>query len=73
MFFPSYYTIFQKEGLTSGEVCQLGAPSPQVYIGGTPKLSQVGSTVLSPVRKWVVVSVLNVVEELEISVPPACH
>ena len=61
----------QKENW-QGEVCHLSVPWPQVYVGGPLKLSQVGSTVLRTVRKWVVVSVLNVAEELEMS-PPACH
>lgn len=54
-----------------GEVCHLSVPWPQVSVGGGPKLWQAGSTVLRTVRKWVVVSVLNVAEELEMS-PPAC-
>lgn len=65
-------TLSPERGLGGGEVCHLVVPSPQVYIGRTPKLSPIGLTVLRHERRWVVEFVLNMAEELEMS-PPACR
>ena len=59
-------------GLAGSDICYLTAPLCQVYMGGTPELLQVRSTVLRCGRRWVLESAFHVAEEFQMS-PLACH
>lgn len=63
-------TLSPERGLAGGEICHLVVPLSQVCVSRTPRLSPIGITVLRHESRWVVESVLNVAEELEMS-PPA--